>query len=292
MPLPGFGHVWVYHAVMGVNVLFSRIFYDYMGAAMVPYLGAWTLLAGVVCRRGGWQRHVLWLHVYATLAAQAMCDALGLLLSQGFGLYAMVPLALCGVFETVTLVTMATPAARAHLAWCTQPRTHSHSQDKGPHTAGEPPWHVRFMVHLYLDEDVRQWYAVLFEVYMTVCSCVLCLRSSFMRAECGGVIFAVLTGLVLLASEDMRDTRAAQDLRLPSPAVKAVYVLYTPMRFLCAAHFVAALALFASKPHPVQNNDTLIAIYSPHTLGGIVAMVGVASIFFANELDTCPVERL
>ena len=99
-------------------------------------------------------------------------------------------------------------------------------------------------------------------------------------------------GLVLLASEDMRDTRAAQDLRLPSPAVKAVYVLYTPMRFLCAAHFVAALALFASKPHPVQNNDTLIAIYSPHTLGGIVAMVGVASIFFANELDSCPVERL
>ena len=205
------------------------------------------------------------------------------MLSQGFILYAAIPLVLCSVVESLMLATLANRQAKDYLAWLTQP------DQRVAGKVNMPSWSTRLLVHVYVDDDVRHWYAMLFESYMTLCSCMLCLRSSFLRAQCGGVIFAILTGLVMLAAEDMRDTKSATDLKLPVPAVKVVFVLYAPVRFMCAALFVAAVSLFSTRPNPQPNHESLVPIHHPRVLGAVVCLIAIASAAVGDALDTCPV---
>ena len=260
---------WFGHALFGLNVLYSRIFYAQMGLLIAPYLFSWFLAAALLAWLSGWTRHAVWMHVYATLLAQTLCDSLGILLPQGFVLYALVPLVLVGAAEVAVVAALRSAPVRAYAGALAEKGA------RGP----APPKLVRVVAGIYTDADVRRWYAPLFEAYMTLCSCVLALRGSFMRAPCFAAAYTVLVGLFFLAVEDMRDTRAAHEFPLPSAAVKAVYALYAPVRFQQPLMALAALVLVVG----CSKSDAPVA----RAIAAVAVATAAVATVFHRELDAC-----
>lgn len=261
---------WVAHAFFGANVLYSRIFYAQMGQMLAPYLFVWFVAAVLLCWHSDWTRHHAWVHVYATLFAQTLCDALHILVPQGFVLYAAIPLTLLGTLEVLVIAALRTHAYREHAA----------AVGDGARRA-RPSRLVRCFVGLYMDTDIRRWYALLFDVYMTLCSLALALRGSFMRVPCLGAAYSVVVGLLFLAAEDLRDTRAATGVPLPAPAVKAVYALYAPARYLQPLLFLAALVLAVGG----LPDHTLVS----REIGAAVVAAAVFATIHYRDLEACPV---
>jgi hypothetical protein len=100
-------------------------------------------------------------------------------------------------------------------------------------------------LNLFLEDDIRLFYPMLFEVYMTVC-CLLCIRGGGIQSRtCVVDLFIVPLWSLFVMSEDAklrsyqgRDDKSEASTRrplplfkLPSPVVKVVYLLYTPPRF-------------------------------------------------------------
>jgi len=225
---------------------------------------------------GEWEHYTLWVHVYACVLAQIICDSVPILLPQGFVLYAAIPLLLLGVGEVVVVATMATPAYRDYAA---RFPTHTWGAENAPRSSRV----VRFVYGVCSEKELRRWYPVLFEVYMTLCSCALALRGSFMRAPCIAAVYVTLVGLVFLTADALRDERLANEshLVLPSPAVKAVYVLFAPARFMQPILLLAAVTLLVGGSQYHAATNRAIAI--------IVLGVTIAASVMHRDIDACPV---
>lgn len=267
---------WVPHAFFGANVIYIRIFYEQMGTSIAPHTMGLLATALLLAWMSEWERHTLWVHVYGCLLAQMACDSVPILLPQGFVLYAAIPLLLLGVGEVIVVATMATPVYRDYAA-----RVPHHTW-RSEHGA-LPSRTVRFVYGLYNEKEIRRWYALLFEVYMTLCSLALALRGSFLRAPCIASAYVVVVGLVFLAAEDLRETRLADDVRLPLPsaAVKAVYALYAPARFVHPLLWLAAATLvIGGSPKHADIN---------HSVATLICVVAAVAAILHRDIDACPV---
>ena len=268
---------WVPTLLFGTNVLFSRIFYAQIGVAYVPYLFCWFVGALLSCWMAEWRRNVAWVHVYACLVAQAVCDAAQILMPRGFVLYAAIPLMLVGGLEVAVTAVVRDHAYRTY-AQQAESGTWRQTRARYDH-----PWHIRVVYAIYNDKDVRQWYAVIFEVYMTLCSCVLALRGSFMRAPCLASAYAGVVGLLFVAADELRDLRTISptDTPLPSPAVKAVYALYAPAQFLQPLLALSVVTLVCGG----ADHDRTVNL----TIAGGVALAMLLAAVFQRNIDSCPI---
>jgi hypothetical protein len=265
-----------YELGMALNVLFMRFFFEDVTMDVPWYLLATTGVAVFACWRTGWKRLWLWVYVYGVLTAQSLFTVMDVELETGYLLYATGPLLACSLLETVIIAVVSDPQVRAYIAWLDDTPFAGRAQTPMP-LDQHPNRIVRFFVGLFRDPDVRDYYAMYVDVYLTLCACVLTFHGAgIFRARCYAIAYAPLVIAMYLATDRARCRRHLADMPLPAAAAKAVYVLYAPTAFWFNLLIVAAMNALVVE-HPSTRRILL---------GGSVAML-VATIRFQPYLDTC-----
>lgn len=289
-------YFYSYHAFMLMQTVFLRFAYVFYWERFLVYLLPLAFGTGAVCAHWRGRSNLTWFYAFTIMAIQNIYDLLDLGLPAAFVLYAAIPMVMGSVLENAFLALVNDSNVAKYIDLVdsrrrgrreSSPPSSSSSSDneEGPaEGAGEenqvPPWLTRFIVNLFKDEDVQSLYPLYFELYMTACCAILCVKGGgFFHVKCLGQIYMALLWILFAYTEEVKLRRRPKHLKLPSPVVKVVYLLYAPVPFWIAISVLICMNL--AMINGVTRRMQLV-------FASLVLANAILAIVFRERLDTCP----
>lgn len=226
-------YFYLYHVLMFFCALYVRMSYFYFRPVLHVYAGILFAVSGLVCYQWRWNANLTWLYYFFIVLMQLLFEHLDLHLPPWFVLYPTIPMLIASMLENLMLHLSIDPDLYKIHEEITQRHNRSfHEAPTEPHEKRTlaAKWKMIF-VDIYFDIDLRYYYPIIFEAYMTTCA-IFCIKGGgVMHIHCFGEIYMVLLWIAFMYTELRKREGRPKMFMLPNPVVKVILLLYAPPAF-------------------------------------------------------------
>jgi len=230
-------YFYLYHLLMFFCALYVRMSYFYFKHVLHVYAGLLFAVSGIVCHQWRWNANLTWFYYFFIVLMQLMFEHLNLHLPAWFVLYPTIPMIIASMLENLMLHLSIDPDIyRIHEEIM---QRHNRSFQEAALTAPDGTTETRTLamkwkmifVDIYFDLDLRYYYPIIFEAYMTTCALFCIKGGGVMHIHCFGEVYMVALWIVFVYTEFRKRENRPKMFMLPNPIVKVILLLYAPPPF-------------------------------------------------------------
>jgi hypothetical protein len=210
-------YYYLYHIMMFFNAMYLKMSYHYHRDSLHIYSIVLFLVSALVCYKWKFETNLTWLYFYLIMTTQLFFMDQDLHLPRWFILYPVLPMMIISVLEDIMIILSSDPDTNITRM----------SKEK----IRENKWKMVF-IDIFNDNDVRFFYPLFFEVYMSVCALFCIKDAGIENINCFASIYMIMLWSIFLYTESKKsELSSAKMFYMPNPVVKIIFLLYSPPEF-------------------------------------------------------------
>jgi len=276
-------YFYLYHLLMFFCAMYVRMSYHYFYEVLHYYAAILLVISALVCYKWRWNANLTWLYFFFIVLMQLMFDHLDLHLPQWFVLYPTIPMLLASIVENLMLNISSDPDTVKIYEEIVQRRSRSFEAPPPPPQTRSfsMKWKAIF-IDMYHDQDLRYYYPIIFEVYMTACALFCIHGGGIMHLPCFADLYLVGLWMAFMYTEDKKKSGRPKMFKLPNPIVKVVFLLYAPPLFWINISALTLINIWMVSEHAT------LADKMTSTIALLFITVSANTFARAAIFDTCP----